>query len=106
MRDFAEDNYLIIHYSEEPTYFSTNSTFSPTTLDIAVTKNIPDIRNITTLNSDHDSVYLEIWTTNKQSTNWNKYRNKLDNYITINNIQSVEGLENETKTIIQNIQKA
>lgn len=60
--EFAEREDYIIHYPEEPTYFPFNGN-TPSTLDIAVTKNIPNVdnvRTISTMTSDHDPVYLEI----------------------------------------------
>lgn len=80
LRDFAEDNGLLVHYTEEPTYFPDAANYTPSTLDIAVAKNIPDIRNMRTIptpSSDHDPVYLEIWTTQK-------YKDNTGNTTTIN----------------------
>lgn len=38
-------NELVIHYTEEPTLFFFNGT-TPSTIDIAITKDIPDVDNI------------------------------------------------------------
>lgn len=75
LQKFAEDYELVIHYSEEPTFFPFSGQ-TPSTLVIAITKNIPNIttiRTIPTLNSDHDPVYIEIKTTNKTQTRQGQY---------------------------------
>lgn len=61
LNEFAELNDFIIHYTDEPTFYPYNGT-TPSTLDIALAKNLPNIQNIRiikTLTSDHDPVYLE-----------------------------------------------
>lgn len=42
LNDFAEQNDYVIQYTEEPTYFPLND-YQPSTLDIAVAKNLPNI---------------------------------------------------------------
>lgn len=87
--EFAESGDFIIHYPEDPTFFPYSGN-TPSTLDIAVTKNlqnIDNIRTITTMTSDHDPVYLEIKTSSiipriqgqtydYKTTDWQLYKKK------------------------------
>lgn len=95
LKEFAENNDLIIHYMDESTFF-------PSTFDIAVTKNIPDVHNMTTistLSSDQDPVYMEIRVANKPqraqgsfynygNTDWIRYRRTLDTNITLTGLST------------------
>lgn len=118
LEESAEKNDIIIHYTNEPTHFPFAQGQTPSTLDIAVAKNLPNIdniRTIKTLTSDHDPVYLEIRTTriiprrqgqfhDYNKTDWKKYRNTLDNHIDItNNITDKISLEEEFDELTQAI---
>lgn len=120
LRDFAKINDLNIHYHDTHTHFPFNDNHTPSTLDIMVTKNITDVRNMRTipsLNSDHDPVVLEIRTTNKplnqpgkyfdyKKTNWNNYRRTLDTIIQIRAISMREETDTEVEKLIAAIKAA
>lgn len=94
---YSHENDCTIMYPNEATHYPTNS-MTPTTIDIAVNKNVHDISQLVVkndLNSDHRPVLLQIGDNtievsekriyNYRDTDWKVFREELDKAIEINN---------------------
>ena len=97
----------VIQYPDTPTHYPDNGN-SPSTIDIIINKNVANISNPTAkpdLPSDHNPIMFTIYTdmahsvenkfiTSYKTTNWQKFRNDLDNNIKITpdlpNTQSID----------------
>ena len=112
VRDFADREGIAIIAPDTPTHFPSNNS-SPSIIDILLNKNylepiIPS--SLPLLCSDHNPVYFELDNTdrnvlnrktyNYKTTNWTKYRQIINNKLTINNqIDATNDIENETRRL-------
>lgn len=101
--EFANDNDLVVLAPDTPTHFPTNGT-SPTFIDIVILKNYTEPISpnaMSDLNSDHNPVVININSTdisntnkyiyNYKTCNWKKFRERINNNITINNTINSKG---------------
>ncbi|RZC36863.1 Exo endo phos 2 domain containing protein, partial [Asbolus verrucosus] len=119
IKNYADNNHIHIKYPQTHTHYPSNNT-TPTTIDIAITKNIENItqlQSLTELNSDHNPVAFQMETstrnsvikqiTSYQKTDWKKFRETLDKEIIINpEIQTAQQLEIECHNLIKALQTA
>jgi endonuclease/exonuclease/phosphatase (EEP) superfamily protein YafD len=96
LKDFADDQDLLIHSTDEPTHYPTNG-MTPTTIDLMITKHVNDLTkpiSLPELESDHNPVVATIKNQFKEDRgpnaikiskiNWVSFRRTLDKNIKIN----------------------
>lgn len=101
LRDYTDINNIQIHNTDTPTHYPENG-MTPTTIDLILTKNLPNITNpesLPQLDSDHNPVLFHLSTNNSclnpfsnyktltscKHTDWTAFRKTLDTNITITN---------------------
>lgn len=119
LKSFADDNFLEIRHPTEHTHFPENG-MSPTTIDIAITKNVVELsepQSLAELDSDHNPVIFDlrnqirdnrdIRVISYKNTDWKKFRETLNNTIVIDgNINTENQLETAIRKLTVEIEKA
>jgi exonuclease III len=118
LKDFADDQDLLIHNTDEPTHYPVNG-MTPTTIDLMITKNVNYLTkpiSLPELESDHNPVVATIKNQFKEDRvpnaikiskiNWVSFRRTLDKNIKINhNIPDKNVLDREVIRFTESVDK-
>jgi hypothetical protein len=119
LKDFADDNDLQIHNTDDPTHYPANG-MTPTTIDLIITKNLSGLTkpiSLPELESDHNPVVAMIKNQFKEDRgpnvirinkiNWVSFRRTLDKNVKINrDIPDKNALDREVTRFIESVDSA
>jgi hypothetical protein len=119
LKDFADDNDLQIHNTDDPTHYPANG-MTPTTIDLIITKNLIGLTkpiSLPELESDHNPVVAMIKNQFKEDRgpnvirinkiNWVSFRRTLDKNVKINrDIPDKNAFDREVTRFIESVDSA
>ncbi|KAJ3617859.1 hypothetical protein MTP99_006948 [Tenebrio molitor] len=95
LKDFADDQDLLIHSTDEPTHYPTNG-MTPTTIDLMITKHVNDLTkpiSLPELESDHNPVVATIKNQFKENRGPNAIKISKINWATMRSIKLLNSCE-------------